>query len=74
MCIHMIGTILCIVFDDKHYTLIPDGAFAEVFDKHNPLPGIVCNIHKGSWFSFAQSFGVIVTQANGLELRDLVNG
>ena len=34
VCIHMIGTILCIIFQNKNSRLVPDRTFTQVFYEH----------------------------------------
>ena len=35
VCIYMVGAILCIIFDNKHNTFFPNGAFTQIIYKHS---------------------------------------
>ena len=46
VCINMVGTVLCIIFNDKDCAFIPYRTFTQVFNEESNRKIIVCNCGK----------------------------
>src|ERR1700744_2021589 len=65
----MIGPVLCVVFKDQHDPLFPYRALAQVFHKLAHCQVIIRDIGKWRGLSPAQTGGMIIADADDIQLR-----